>query len=130
MKQAGILHGALSAIVAGLGHGESIVIADCGLPVPPRVTLIDLALSPNVPSVEQAVEIILLELVLESAVMARELAENNESAFRRMRSMVGTEIVLVDHATFKRQLDSARAIVRTGDFTPYSNIRLVAGVPF
>nr|NIV37516.1 D-ribose pyranase [Anaerolineae bacterium] len=31
---------------------------------------------------------------------------------------------------FKEQTRSARAVVRTGEFTPYANVILVAGVVF
>jgi D-ribose pyranase len=36
----------------------------------------------------------------------------------------------VPHEEFKRRTQSAVAVVRTGEFTPYANIILVAGVVF
>jgi D-ribose pyranase len=39
-------------------------------------------------------------------------------------------IETVTHLIFKEQTRSARAVVRTGEFTPYANIILVAGVVF
>jgi D-ribose pyranase len=32
------------------------------------------------------------------------------------------------HTAFKEQTRSARAVVRTGEFTPYANVILVGGV--
>jgi D-ribose pyranase len=39
-------------------------------------------------------------------------------------------IETISHAEFKNRTASARAVVRTGEFTPYANIILVAGVVF
>jgi D-ribose pyranase len=41
-----------------------------------------------------------------------------------------TPIVTVPHQSFKAQTHSARAVIRTGEFTPYANIILEAGVVF
>ena len=37
-------------------------------------------------------------------------------------------IETVSHTTFKERTRSSRAVVRTGEFTPYANVILVAGV--
>ena len=39
-------------------------------------------------------------------------------------------IETVPHAAFKEQTAGARAVIRTGEFTPYANILLPAGVVF
>ena len=36
----------------------------------------------------------------------------------------------VSHEEFKRRSATARAVVRTGECTPYANIMLIAGVAF
>ena len=45
MKKTPLLNIALSRVIASLGHGDVLVIGDAGLPVPPGVELIDLALT-------------------------------------------------------------------------------------
>ena len=40
------------------------------------------------------------------------------------------ELELVPHDTLKGQLPDARVVVRTGEFTPYSNVFLRYGVAF
>jgi D-ribose pyranase len=39
-------------------------------------------------------------------------------------------IETVTHLVFKEQTRSARAVIRTGEFTPYANVILVSGVVF
>ena len=49
MKKSGILHPELARVIASLGHGDGLCIADAGLPVPAGVLRIDLALGPGLP---------------------------------------------------------------------------------
>ena len=48
MKRNPLLHSELSQVIASMGHGDVLVIGDAGLPVPPGVRRIDLALSQGV----------------------------------------------------------------------------------
>ena len=50
MKKHGILNSALSGLIASLGHTDLLVVADAGLPIPPGVPVIDLAVRCGVPS--------------------------------------------------------------------------------
>ncbi|RKO62361.1 ABC-type ribose transport system, auxiliary component [Caldibacillus debilis GB1] len=50
MKKHGILNSEIAKVLADLGHTDTIVIADCGLPVPAGVKKIDLALELGKPS--------------------------------------------------------------------------------
>lgn len=45
MRKSGILHAELSRIVASMGHGDELVIADAGFPVPAGVACVDLAVT-------------------------------------------------------------------------------------
>jgi D-ribose pyranase len=49
MKKTPLLNIQLSRLIASLGHGDVVVIADASLPVPKGVELIDLALTQGVP---------------------------------------------------------------------------------
>jgi len=44
MKKSGLLNPQLCAAVARLGHTQTFVVADAGLPIPHEVPVIDLAL--------------------------------------------------------------------------------------
>jgi D-ribose pyranase len=39
-------------------------------------------------------------------------------------------IEVVSHESFKARTSDAKAVVRTGEFTPYANVILIAGVVF
>ncbi|GMA58891.1 D-ribose pyranase [Alicyclobacillus sacchari] len=130
MKRDGVLHGKLSRLIAELGHGDMIAIADCGLPVPPGVPLIDLAITPGLPSFVDVLEAVLLELVVEDFLAADELATRDPSLVQQLRLTISSQGRWVSHDTLKRTLSDVRAVIRTGEFTPYLNVILVAGVAF
>ena len=130
MKRAGVLHGELSKVIAELGHGQSIVIADYGLPVPSGVQLIDLAISPGIPRFADVLKAILAELQVESAVIASELSTRNPATFALLRDVLQVSVQQVPHEEFKTIARTARAVVRTGEWSPFANVLLVAGVVF
>lgn len=74
MKKQGILNSHISKVLTDLGHTDTIVIADIGLPVPSGVPKIDLALKLGVPSFQEIVEIISEDMVIEKVIVAEELA--------------------------------------------------------
>ena len=50
MRKSGLLNPALTSAVARLGHTDTFVIADCGLPIPHDVPVIDLTLTFGIPT--------------------------------------------------------------------------------
>lgn len=132
MKKIGILHAQLSRVIASMGHGDMLVIGDAGLPVPYGVETVDLALVQGVPGFLQTVEAVLSELKVEEAVIAEELAEKSPQMHERFLKLWPKDVPLraVRHDELKEMSRRARAVVRTGEFTPYSNVILIAGVLF
>ena len=131
MKKTPLLNAELSYLIATLGHGDALVIADAGLPVPPGTRCIDLALTRGVPSFEQVLEAVLSEMQLERAVHATELMTHNPQFAAMLRARLGDAVIEVfAHAALKLKTGSARAIVRTGECTPFANVILYAGVVF
>jgi len=132
MKKTGLLHAELSRVIASMGHADILVIGDAGLPVPPGVPVIDLALRAGVPGFLETLEIVLSELQVERAVIDEEMASVSPAMSAAFHAIWPSDIALhsVPHAELQRAAQTAKALVRTGECTPYSNIVLVAGVIF
>lgn len=130
MKKGPVLNIALSQLIASLGHGDMVVIGDAGLPVPPGVPVIDLALTHGVPGFLQTLTTVLAEMQVERHVLADELADKNPAVAAAVAALDLPGREGVSHADFKQRSAAARAVVRTGECTPYANIILVAGVVF
>lgn len=136
MKRTKLLNRHLSRLVASLGHLDEIVLADAGLPVPRDVTVIDLAVSPGMPGLFDVLDALVDELIIEQAVFANEasaeLATEIEVRLAHWAAETGKPIEheRLPHDAFKERTGRARAVIRTGECTPYANLILVSGVPF
>jgi D-ribose pyranase len=67
---------------------------------------------------------------VERHVLADELADKNPAIAAAVAALDLPGREGVSHVDFKRHSAGARAVVRTGECTPYANIILVAGVVF
>lgn len=130
MKKTPLLNIALSQLIASLGHGDSIVIGDAGLPVPTGVPLIDLALTRGVPGFMDTLQTVLTEMHVEHHVLADELIAAGSPLAKQISLLGLAGKQSLPHDEFKRRTQQAKAIIRTGEFSPYANIILIAGVVF
>ena len=131
MKKTGLLNSDVSTAIAQMGHLDTLVVADAGLPVPAGTWRIDLALRPGVPGFLDVVDAILSELHIERAIVAAELPQVSPQLWDALQGRLGgAAIEQVPHDEFKRRSAGARAIVRSGECTPYANVILVSGVVF
>lgn len=131
MKKHRLLNQPLSAVIAGMGHMDELVIADAGLPIPRGPLRIDLALKANVPTFVDCLETVLDELKVERALVAEEMLAVSPELRREIGRLLGdVPVETLPHEAFKARTVAAVAVARTGEFTPYANIILVAGVAF
>ena len=93
------------------------------------VERIDLSLVRDVPSFNQVFHAIVEELQVEQAVMAEEAKKENRRAVEVITDALGDDKVeFVPHSKLKELTESAKAVVRTGEFKPYANVILYSGV--
>jgi D-ribose pyranase len=138
MKKSGLLHPELSHVLASLGHTDLLVIADAGLPIPEGVARIDLAYTAGQPPFLSVLEAILAEMEVESATLALEMQDLTPKPFYKkvlgrlehLPKVKQQGVYFISHEDFKVQTIRAKAVVRTGEFTPYANVILQSGVIF
>ncbi|WP_201001565.1 D-ribose pyranase [Paenibacillus glycanilyticus] len=131
MKKQGILNSHIAKVLADLGHTDTLVIADVGLPVPEGVPKIDLALTLGTPSFEDTVNAVAADMTVEKVILAEEISAANRATLDFIeRKFHGLEIGKCSHEEFKQLTRDAKAIIRTGEATPYANVILRAGVNF
>ena len=130
MKRTGIANADLAARCAALRHTDRVAIADCGLPVPVGVPVVDLALVQGVPSFADTLTALLDELVVEAHTYATESAGHPAEQLLRAESGRLGEPDAVSHEDFKTRVARCVFAVRTGEATPYANIILHCGVAF
>lgn len=131
MKKIGILNSAISEVVSKMGHTDMIAIGDCGLPIPDCTKRIDLALTKNVPAFLETLKVVLTELNIEEIILANETKDINENLFSEIQNICGrVKVTLITHEELKKELVNCKAVIRTGEQTPYANIILKSGVVF
>ena len=132
MKKKLLLHAELSKVIASMGHRDQLVIGDAGLPVPKGVPCIDLALSQGIPGFLDTLRVVLDELEVELGTIDAELAEVSPDMAEAFAALWPEQVKLerIPHSSFMERMQGAKAVVRTGEYTPYSNIILQAGVVF
>lgn len=123
----------LSRVISETGHTDLIVVTDAGLPIPTGSERIDLAYRPGSPAFFDVLDTVLAELSVEGATVSAEVAERSPEVLAGLRDRLdplGVEIELLPHSAFKTLSQSARAFVRSGEYTPYANVILHAGVAY
>ncbi|NJI14926.1 D-ribose pyranase, partial [Staphylococcus agnetis] len=105
------------------------LIADCGLPIPDGVKRIDLALTFGQPSFRDVYTEVSKHMAIETAIVAEEMKTHNAILFDDLNDDI-PNLNSVSHDELKLQSHDVKAIIRTGEATPYANIILQSAVLF
>ena len=147
MKTKGVLHNELAKVIANMGHGDMLVVTDRGFPFPRHnmTACIDVSVGRDLPKFIDVVKVILEELEIESVIIADETEKISPRVFHELQDILSQKTnkdnpikqKIIPHTEFKHLvLDGAlegqevKAMVKTGQFTPFANIILVSGVDF
>lgn len=133
MKKAGILNSGISRVLSYMGHTDLLCVGDCGLPIPDEVERIDLALKFGVPSFMETLEVVVNDMKVEKIVLAEEIKTQNPKVLGEIEALFegqNIEIEFISHVELKALTRDCKAVIRTGETTPYANIILQAGCIF
>jgi D-ribose pyranase len=147
MKTHGVLHNDLARLIARMGHGDMLVIADRGFPFPRHeyTQCIDLSIGRGLPQVADVLKVVLEELEIERVIIANETKTVSPQTYAKFKEILapvknkGNDIVEenIPHPEFKHMAlngglegKEVKGFVKCGEFTPYANIILVSGVDF
>lgn len=128
MKKIGIINAPISTVIAHLEHSDMLTIGDAGLPVPSSTQRIDLALKPGVPGFLETLDVVLIEMFVEKAYVSDDILSVSPQMYSEIQKRLpDIPIETLPHLEFKKLTGSTKAVIRTAEFTPFSNIILVAG---
>jgi len=128
MKKTGIINAPISAVIGLLEHSDMLTIGDAGLPVPSSTQRIDLALKPGVPGLLETLDVVLTEMYVEKAYVSEDILTVSPQFYAELQKRLpDIPIETLPHLEFKKLTGSTKAVIRTAEFTPYSNVILVAG---
>ncbi|WP_020170089.1 RbsD/FucU domain-containing protein [Gordonia polyisoprenivorans] len=139
MPKTRLLHPQIAALLSELRHGEMICIADAGsgtsaaalVPLKPDVEIIDVAFSPNVPTLSDVLPVLWEVGDFEAAIVTEDMKSANPDGFALVSELVGDgnvhEVGYVPQ--FYQLRDRVKAVIQTGDYAVHGNVILVAGYP-
>jgi len=131
MRKGSLLNSSIVSVLSKLGHTDQITIADAGLPIPDHVDRIDIALIKDIPGFIDTVKAVKSDLVVEKVILAEEIKNENPQVLEAIKNLFGeVEVEFVSHESFKELTENSKAVIRTGECTPYANIIIQSGVDF
>ena len=135
MKKNVILNSDISRVLSYMGHTDQIAVGDCGLPIPEETERIDLALKFGVPGFMDVLCEVKKEMKIEKIILAEEIKTKNPEILKQIlqlfdRAEEDCEIEYVSHEELKEKTHTCKAVIRTGETTPYANIILQSACLF
>ena len=135
MKRNGILNSDISRVLSFMGHTYRFCIGDCGLPIPDETERIDLAVKFGQPTFMEVLKEVGKDMKIEKIILAEEINEKNPKVLTEITEYfadadVMPEIEFVPHVELKALTKDCKAVIRTGETTPYANIILQSGCIF
>jgi len=135
MKKTGIINADISRVLSYMGHTDTIAVGDCGLPIPDETERIDLAVTFGNPGFMEVLKAVVSDMKVEKIVLASEIKDRNKEVLSQIEELfdnleTGFEIEFVSHEELKKKTKQCKAVIRTGETTPYANIILQSGCIF
>lgn len=129
MKETGILNRDLAKFLAAQGHQDRMMVCDAGFAIPDSIPVVDLSLMKDVPLIDQVLEELSRHFSVEKIVMAEETKNISSGKFEKVREILGRnlEVEIIPHSRLKEMSHDVKFVIRTGDFTAYSNVILISG---
>ena len=107
------------------------MLGDAGMPIPEGVEVVDLVLTAGVPTFKQVLDAVLDEVQVEGYYLAHEIKEFNPELEEYIKAgLPEAEVEYMPHEYLKKFSGKCRFAIRTGEFSPYPNVILRAGVVF
>lgn len=139
MYKSQLFNSEIIQVLSKMGHTDQIAIGDVGLPIASDIQRIDLAVTYGIPSFIQVFQAVSQEMQIEKVILAEEIIKKNcemhKIILEQIRNLEKTqnksiEIIYVSHEKLKLQTHYCKAVIRTGECSPFSNIILQSGVIF
>jgi D-ribose pyranase len=125
MLKSGILNPQINALLSRFRHTNTLVISDRGFPYWPQLETIDIALTDDIPTVDDVLSAVLKTVQVGPIFMAEEFRTHNRPEVLQKRfHLTAKNIAFEPHIEFKRRVPAAIGLIRTADTTPYANIIL------
>lgn len=129
MRETGFLNREISDVLSIMGHQDELIVCDAGFPIPLGVRTADISLAKDKPTVLELLEELIKHFSVEKLILAEETKNVSPTKFKNIVELFPKDIPVetMPHTQFKQRSTKVKAVIRTGDFTAYSNVLLISG---
>ena len=129
MRETGHINREICDIPSTLGHTDEVIVCDAGFAIPNGVRTIDISLAENKPTVPEVLAELRKHFSVEKLVLSEETKKTVPSRFKELAKSFGKGVAveIITQSEIRARARTVKAVIRTGDFTAYSNILLVSG---
>ena len=128
MRETGTINNDISDVFSMMGHMDELIVCDAGFPIPLDVCTIDISLAKDKPTVLELLDVLKEHFSVEKLIMAEETKQTSPTRFQAITDIFpDVPVETMPHTEFKKHSKTVKAVIRTGDFTAYSNVLLVSG---
>jgi D-ribose pyranase len=126
MIKTGILNPQINSLLSRVRHTNTLVIADRGFPYWPEIETVDISLIDDIPTVLEVIQAVRQNFHAGAAYMAQEFKAANRIEMRSKfeEALQGVTTTFEPHVDFKKRVNSAIGLIRTGDTVQYANVIL------
>jgi D-ribose pyranase len=129
MRETGTINRDIDNLLSQLGHTDEIVVCDAGFAISSAVATVDISLAKNKPAVPEVLQELIRHFSVEKLVMAKETKAVSPTRFRAIVDLFdeGMPVETIPQTESRQGARTVKGIIRTGDFTAYSNVLLISG---
>lgn len=129
MIQTGILNPSVLELLARIRHTNKLVIADWAFPYWPQIETVDLALTHDIPTIQDVLSLLQPNFKVGRIHQANEFLQNNSedvisSYDKSFAGFTTATVERLSHKEFKEMVPGCIGLIRTGDTTAYGNVIL------
>ena len=129
MRETGFLNREISDVLSIMGHQDELIVCDAGFAIPLGVRTVDISLAKDKPTVLELLEELIKHFSVEKLILAEETKNVSPTKFKNIVALFPKDMPVetMPHTQFKQRSAKVKAVIRTGDFTAYSNVLLISG---
>ncbi len=129
MRETGIVNREICDVLSSLGHTDEMIVCDAGFAIPDGIRTVDISYGENRPTVPQVLEELSKHFSAEKLVISEETRAHVPARFDELSHAFGAgmPVEVITQDELRARARRVKAIIRTGDFTAYSNLLIVSG---
>ncbi len=129
MRETGIVNREICDVLSTLGHTDEVIVCDAGFAIPCGVRTVDISYGENKPTVPEVLAELKKHFSVERMILSEETQKRMPARFKEFIDTFDNCIAVdvISQSELRTRARTVKAVIRTGDFSAFSNVLLVSG---